>query len=366
MQGSIMANPTLLLKPRLYLLALIAAFTFLPPTLIAANKVALVIGNSHYKLADHLPNPIRDSKAIADKLRTLGFDVIERKDLTLEQMNTALRDTHKKIGKGTTALFYYAGHGIQKDGQNYLLPIDADISKAYEIEYSGLSLRKVLSGMSEAQPSLNIALLDACRNNPYEKRMKGLSRSAQTRGTGLAAIENTQGTILSYATEPGNVAIDGREHSPYTAALLKHLEQPGLSVQDMLALVGLDVMAATSGEQNPWYSSSPVPRFCFAGCELAKQNHAPIDNKILRLKHLIETQNIADIEQITVLSTKQKTLLNKIFSHYSDLVLDNFQKKITNGEPTLHIDIREAINTKGNRVRPSSSWNHLSFIMRKS
>ncbi len=351
---------------RLAFLMLLAGLVCFPSPLIAANKIALVIGNSNYSLADYLPNPVKDSKAIANKLRTLGFEVIERQDLTLEQMNTALRETHKKIGKGTIALFYYAGHGIQKDGQNYLIPVDADISKAYEIEYSGLNLRKVLDGMNEARPSLNIALLDACRNNPYEKRVRGLSRSANKHGAGLAAIDNVQGTILSYATEPGSVAIDGTgEHSPYAVALLKHLERPGLSVQDMLAQVGLDVMTATQGEQRPWYSSSPVPRFCFAGCKFNTQNTDPFDNETRLLKHLIETGDIANIEQLVMLSGAQKTLLDNIFNDYSNLVLENIHKQPVNGAPGIQLEIREATNIKGNRVRPASSWNRLSFILKE-
>jgi len=354
-------------KPRRYtFIVLLAVIIFASPPLIAANKIALVIGNSDYRLADHLPNSVKDSKAIADKLRNLGFEVIERHDLTLEEMNTALRETHKKIGKGTIAVFYYAGHGIQKDGQNFLIPIDADINKGYEIKYSGLNLQKVLDGMNEAQPDLNIALLDACRNNPYEKRVRGLSRTTHTRGAGLAAIENVQGTILSYATEPGNVAIDGNgEHSPYALALLKHLEKPGLSVQDMLAQVGLDVMTATQGEQSPWYSSSPVPRFCFAGCELKTQNTHPFDDNTLLLKHSIENKDIVNIEQLVKLSDEQKLLLDQIFKDYSKLVLDNIHKQSVNGDPGIQMDIREATNIKGNRVQPSNSWSQLSFILRE-
>jgi hypothetical protein len=365
--GKCLTKPALPIKPRQYaLLALLITFVFSSSPLIAANKIALVIGNSDYSLADYLPNPVKDSKAIADKLRNLGFEVIERHDLTLEEMNAALHETHKKIGKGTIALFYYAGHGIQKDGQNYLIPVDADISKAYEIEYSGLNLRKVLDGMSEAQPSLNIALLDACRNNPYEKRIRGLSRTADEQGAGLAAIDNARGSILSYATEPGNVAIDGTgEHSPYAVALLKHLEQPGLSIQDMLAQVGLDVMIATQGEQRPWYSSSPAPRFCFAGCELNAQNTNPFDEDTLLLKQSIETGDVANIERLVTLSTEQKSLLNNIFRDYSNLVLDNIHKKPVNGAPGIQMEIREATNIKGNRIRPSNHWSQLSFILRE-
>jgi len=355
------------IKLRQYaLLALLMGSVLFSSPLIAANKIALVIGNSHYTLADHLPNPVKDTKAIANKLRDLGFEVIERHDLTLEQMNAALRKTHKKIGKGTIALFYFAGHGIQKDGQNYLIPIDADISKAYEIEYSGLNLRKILDGMNEAQPSLNITLLDACRNNPYEKRVRGLSRTAQVRGAGLAAIDNVQGTILSYATEPGNVAIDGNgEHSPYAVALLKHLEQPGLSVQDMLAQVGLDVMTATKGEQQPWYSSSPVPKFCFAGCKRAAQNTRPFDDDTRRIKSAIETGDIATIERLVSLSNEQKTMLDQIFKDYSNFALERIHKQAVDGLPGIRLKIHQATNIKGNRVRPSNSWNQMSFVLRE-
>jgi uncharacterized caspase-like protein len=229
---------------------------------------ALVIGNSDYSNAQRLENASRDAHAIAEKLRALGFNVLERHDQSHSGMRNTLRKFHTRLQRvdNAVALFFFAGHGIQRRGENFLIPIDADISKEYEIEDVALNLGTVLSSLGETKPRLSIVMLDACRNNPYERRIRGVSRGLNFKGEGLAAVDSVQGMILSYATEPGNVAVDGSTgHSPYTAAILSHIDTPNLSIQDMLNQVGLSVISATHGEQKPWVSSAPAPRFCFAG-----------------------------------------------------------------------------------------------------
>ncbi len=238
--------------------------------LYAGDRFALVIGNSQYQQVEYLVNPINDAQAMSRKLRELGFKVTELHDQSKNQMKATLRQFSEQLNSESVALFFYAGHGIQYEGKNYLIPIDADISKSYEIEYQAIDLNMILSALNEAEPILNIVMLDACRDNPFERQIRGISRSTNLRGSGLASIQNSRGTILSYATEPGNVATDGvGSHSPYTSAMLKYLGMPGLSVQDMLNQVGLAVMNATQGNQKPWFSSSPVPKFCLAGCDIA-------------------------------------------------------------------------------------------------
>ncbi len=245
--------------------------------LYARDRFALVVGNSQYQQVEHLPNPVNDAHAMSRKLTQLGFKVTELHDQSRAQMKSTLRQFSDQLSPDSVALFFYAGHGIQYQGKNYLIPIDADISKSYEIEYQAIDLNMILSALNEVEPMLSVVMLDACRDNPFERQIRGISRTTNLRGSGLATIQNTRGTILSYATEPGNVATDGvGSHSPYTQAMLKYLGVPELSVQDMLNQVGLAVMEATQGSQKPWFSSSPVPRFCLAGCDAALNQNASI------------------------------------------------------------------------------------------
>ncbi len=346
---------------------------------ITTTRVALVIGNSNYFHADFLPNPVSDAKAISQKLVNLGFDVVEGIDQSRSEMKALLRKFVAKLDNRSIALFYYAGHGIQHQKRNFLIPVDADINDVHEVEFSGIDLDMILIALKNHRPKLSIGLLDACRNNPFEKRIrdKVLARSGVYRGGGLAAVNSVNGTILSYATEPGNVAIDGYEdHSPYTAALLKYLAQPGLSVQDMLNKVGLDVAAVTNGDQNPWVSSSPIPEFCFAGCDvdsvissaqMASIDDSKVNATIILLMRAMEQRDLAAIKKLALLSEEQETLLEGIFSTYSKLTLAALvpMKSDDLSVPNVVLNIQEAINHKGNRVLPSLEWKHISLRLKK-
>jgi len=341
--------------------------------------VALVMGNSNYVHADFLPNPASDARAISQKLLHLGFDVVEGIDQSKSEMKALLRKFVDKLDNSSIALFYYAGHGIQHQSRNFLIPVDANINDVHEVEFSGIDLDMILIALKNHRPRLSIGLLDACRNNPFEKRIrdKVLVRSGVYRGGGLAAVNSVNGAILSYATEPGNVAIDGDEdHSPYTAALLKYLAQPGLSVQDMLNKVGLDVAAATNGDQNPWVSSSPIPEFCFAGCgvdsvtssvQVASVDDSNINATIVLLTRAMEQRNLAAIKKLALLSREQETLLEGIFSTYSKLTLAALVPMKSNdlSASDVVLNIQEAINHKGNRVLPSLEWKHISLKLKK-
>jgi len=343
----------------------------------ASNKVALIIGNSRYQHAEHLPIPAGDAKAVSKQLRTLGFKTIEGIDVSKGEMKALLRRFAKKLTPDTVALFYYAGHGIQRDGKNYLIPVNADIKKAYELEDAGMDLNIVLEAFSQVKPKLAIALIDACRDNPFEKRYKGSTRGLQQKGSGLADVrDNAGGTILSYATEPGKTAIDGYgEHSPYTAALLKYIKIPGLSIHDMLNEVGLEVLRTTNRDQQPWVASSPVARFCFAGCELnttptlAIKKRKP-SNKQTALKVALQSGSFKDIKKLVFMSKKQKKFLQSLFKTYASLAVEiktTTQTRSTKGRNRggkALITITEAINKRGNRVVPSEHWNSMSFSYR--
>jgi len=289
------------------------------------SKVALVMGNSHYSAVEPLPNPVRDAKAIATTLRKLGFKVHEHLDMTRRDMRLALRQFALEIGPGSIAVIYYAGHGIQLGRENYLLPVDTDIAAEYEIPDEGLSLNAVLRALRSANTSLGIVMLDACRNNPFERSLRGGSRSVGE-SQGLAAMDAVRGTLLSYATQPGNVAVDGSgEHSPYTEALLSYLTEPGLSVQAMFNRVGLKVLQTTHRQQEPWLSISPIPDFCFAGCEqpnqLTVEDGFTAQQRILEFKQRFEARDLTGIEKIARLDQAQRQRLEHIFKNYDNLII---------------------------------------------
>lgn len=220
-------------------------------------RLALVIGNSAYENVPELANPKNDATAIADKLRSLGFDVIMGVDLDLNDMRQTVRKFVNKLDEADIALFFYAGHGLQVNGQNYMAPIDATLSTYNDIEFEAVPINLVLSAM-ERNSKTNLVFLDACRNNPLAVN---LARSLGTRsasvGRGLAAVGSGVGTLVSFSTEPGNVALDGVGlNSPYTAALVKYLGTPGQDIATTMISLRRDVLKATAGKQVPWEHSS--------------------------------------------------------------------------------------------------------------
>ena len=230
----------------------------------AAERVALVIGNGAYAHAGPLPNPPNDARAISARLRGLGFEVIEGIDLDQQAMRTSLRDFANALAGARVALFFYAGHGLQVDGTNYLVPVDARLEDKTSLSFEAVSADFVLRLMEE-QERTNLIFLDACRNNPLARN---LARSMGTRsasiGRGLAQMQGGIGTLITYATQPGNVAYDGDgSNSPFTTAILEHIEKPGVEVRQMLTRVRQSVIQQTGGEQVPWDHSSLTGDFFF-------------------------------------------------------------------------------------------------------
>ena len=223
----------------------------------AERRVALVIGNSGYANVAELKNPYNDAKGMSDKLTDLGFDVVTGLDLSLRDMRQTVREFIKKLDNADLALFFYAGHGIQVNGENYLVPVDAELSTHLDLDFEALPANLVLNAM-EQSTKVNLVFLDACRNNPLAEN---LARSMGTRsgsvGRGLAKIGSGVGSLISFATQPGNVALDGDgKNSPFTTALLKHLGTPGQDITRDLVMVRRDVLEATKGQQVPWDNSS--------------------------------------------------------------------------------------------------------------
>lgn len=222
------------------------------------RRVALVIGNGSYQSVSPLPNPPNDATDVANALRGLGFEVILETNADLRTMGSALNRFADLLSQGSVGLFYYAGHGIQFEGQNYLMPVDANLRDERDLDYAALPLDKVFREMARADNDVNLVILDACRNNPFPQQ----SRSSVG---GLATPGNAaSGLLIAYATAPGAVAADGEgRNGTFTAALLEHLAEPGLEVEQMLKRVRATVKEKTLDRQVPWTSSSLIGEFSF-------------------------------------------------------------------------------------------------------
>lgn len=221
------------------------------------SRFALVIGNSDYA-SSPLRNPVNDATDISGVLRELGFTVTLETNASARAMKTSIREFGQRLRKGGVGLFYYAGHGLQVRGRNYLVPVGADIGSEADVEFEAVDAGRVLAQMEEAGNDLNIIILDACRDNPFARSFRSGSR-------GLAKMDAPTGSILAYSTAPGRTAADGTgRNGLYTSVLLKHIATPGLRIEDVLKEVRKDVVAASADKQVPWESSSLTGDFYFS------------------------------------------------------------------------------------------------------
>jgi len=220
------------------------------------RRVALVIGNSTYENTGELKNPANDAADMVSTLSELGFKVLSGTNLSQRAMRNLIREFGQTLkASGGAGLFYFAGHGVQSKGHNYLIPVDADIQSEAEIEDASVDVNLVLNYMEDAQNELNIVILDACRNNPF-------ARSYRSATNGLAQLEAPTGTLIAYATAPGRVASDGSgRNGLYTAELLKQMRVPRVSLPDLFMQVRAAVMKQTNKKQVPWEASSLVGAF---------------------------------------------------------------------------------------------------------
>jgi tetratricopeptide (TPR) repeat protein len=227
------------------------------PQAQTGSRVALVIGNGAYRHSTRLPNPANDATDVAAALRRLGFDVVDGRDLDKRGMEDRLREFGRKLDHATLALFFYAGHGLQVGGKNYLVPVDARLERAGDLGLDTVDLGQVLAQM-ESEQRVNLVFLDACRDNPLARTLaRTLGTRSTSVGSGLATVQSAIGTMIAYATQPENVALDGSgRNSPFTEALLKHIGTPGLDIAAVMRRVRSDVVAATRGKQVPWDHSS--------------------------------------------------------------------------------------------------------------
>ncbi|MGJ5178088.1 caspase family protein [Bradyrhizobium oligotrophicum] len=227
----------------------------------AEPRVALVIGNSSYQNAPPLENPDNDAHAVAKLLNSAGFEVITATDLTQNEMLKVVQDFSSRVaahGPNAVAMVYYAGHGVQLAGENYLIPIDARIAAPSDLTTSTVRLVDLMATLDAIPSRMRIVVLDACRNNPFP--------AVNDAGRGLAIVDAPNGSIVGYSTSPGEEALDGRgEHSPYTQAFLNLARQPNLPIEQLFKRVRLQVNQTTDGRQTPWESSSLTSDFTFFG-----------------------------------------------------------------------------------------------------
>lgn len=228
------------------------------------RRVALVMGNSAYASIAPLTNPANDARLMAESLTALGFELVGGRALTdlpgKAEMEQAVQRFGEMVKGAAVGVFYYAGHGVQLDGHNFLVPVKANVSARTQVKYQLLDADYVLDEMAAAGTQVNVVVLDACRNNPFGER--GLREVS----AGLAQVMAPKGTLVAYSTAPGRTATDGRgRNSPFTAALARHIKTPGLRIDDVFMRVGAEVEQQTGGEQSPWKSDNLRGVFCLSG-----------------------------------------------------------------------------------------------------
>ena len=223
------------------------------------KRVALVIGNGAYP-EDPLANPVNDATDVANALKEIGFEVTLLKNADRRKIDEAVEAFNKQLRQGDIGIFYYAGHGVQVGGENYVIPIDAKLAREADVGYDAIPLGKIINAIEDTDAKVKIVILDACRDNPFYRRWRSSGRSLASRG--LAGINSSgRGTLIAFSTAPGQIAADslagkGR-NSPYTAHLLKYLKSP-LEIGQMFRRVREDVLQATNNQQIPWVSEALV------------------------------------------------------------------------------------------------------------
>jgi len=269
------------------------------------RRIALVIGNSNYEIG-RLRNPVNDATDMAAALKKLGFFVLLKNDVGHQAMEKAIKEFGRQLKKDDVGLFFYAGHGVQIDGRNYLIPLGANIEEEGDVKYKAVNLNRVFDVMDSAGNRLNIVILDACRDNPYARSFRSANR-------GLAIVgKSPRDTLIAYSTSPGQVAMDGGgRNSPYTRALLSNISRPGLSIEQVFKKVRNDLDNSTNGKQVPWYLASLGVDFYFnserqaaKGDDIADEAKRLAEDK----KRLEEERRSLEEERKKIDDLKRKTL----------------------------------------------------------
>jgi pSer/pThr/pTyr-binding forkhead associated (FHA) protein len=261
-------------------------------TATAALKVALVIGNSSYKDAP-LKNPVNDANDISKMLSSMGFDVIKGIDLDRRQLRLNIREFGKRLKHSEMGFFYYAGHGVQYNGENYLVPLNTDITSEAEIADEAISSNSVLRHMQNADNKVNIVILDACRNNPFASSFRSPTQ-------GLTSMYGPVGSYIAYATAPGKEAADGKgKNGLYTQYLLKYMKNTEMTIEQVMKKVRIAVTKSTNGKQVPWENSSLMGDFYFNIDGVFEQNKSVIEG----IGYLPETDDDNSFSEILIKQT---------------------------------------------------------------
>jgi uncharacterized caspase-like protein len=283
--------------PSASLTALPAAVTQPPQPLRGPEqRVALVIGNSNYQNTRVLSNPDNDAQSMAQFLNAAGFEVIAATDLGQNDMLRVVQDFSAKVsarGPNTVAMVYYAGHGVQLAGENYLIPVDARIAAPSDLAGNAVRLVDVMATLQAIPSRLRIVVLDACRNNPFP--------NVDDAGRGLAIVDAPAGSIVGYSTAPGTEALDGADgHSPYTSAFLRLAREPNQPIETLFKRVRLEVNNATDGMQTPWESSSLTSDFTFFGDTAVAAMRAPVNTPVVQMAGNLPSRSVRQVYDYVV------------------------------------------------------------------
>lgn len=305
----------------------------------AEQRIALVIGNADYGAMGKLKNPVNDSQLMASTLRDLGFRVIELVDADQQAMKRGVRDFGRwlrRAGPDGVALFYYAGHGVQVAGRNYLLPVEAQILAEGDVDIEAVAAESILAQMQHANTGVNIVILDACRNNPFQRGFRSASR-------GLARMEAPTGTYIAYATAPGQLAMDGDgPNSPFTRQLASAMVEPGLSIESVFKKVRQQVAAFSEERQIPWSSSSLIGDFVFSRQAATGQQAerpapaapaAPSPAANNRQVELLYWDSIKDSDDPALFREYKRRFPDGIFTTIADARLRGIEERETSEPP---------------------------------
>jgi len=278
----------------------------------AGKRLALVIGNGNYSTVDPLKNPANDAKAVGQSLRDLGFGVTLAIDAGKADFERTIRDFADSLAGADAAVFYYAGHGLQVDGRNYMVPVDARLSDEADLPFQLVALDIVLQRLAHHRIT-NIVIMDACRDNPLgDKLSKALSQRSDAVGSGLANVYASAGTLISYSTQPHHVALDGDgDNSLYSGALARHMSTPDIDVLDMLKRVRRDVYERTNKAQLPWDNHALIDDFFFKDTAGSKDKSGPDRDRV---------QPPGDRQAIVVPPDRDAVLTGKPPVHPCDII----------------------------------------------
>ena len=332
----------------LVLVTVLVANLFIGGFAQAGKRVALVIGNSEYQNTSPLKNPVNDANLMTSSLRGSGFEVTKILNADFKTMKRAMLDFGRDLRNSPEAgLFYYAGHGVQVRGENYLIPVNAQISDEDEVDLEAININSFLRVMNSSSSAINIVVLDACRNNPFARSFRSVSR-------GLAPVDAPKGTYIAYATAPGDVAADGKgDNSPYSVALAKAIKQGGITIEQVFKQARKSVLETTDAKQVPWETSSITGNFFFREREEVVEK-PPVIEKPIITKPIInnnsqarnEAENvykqIKDSKNVEVLEIFAKQFPDSIYTKFIQVRIKTLkQANLQNDKPPKENDAND-------------------------